>query len=91
MLWLCFRYNLDGFHCFVKSGFVSLVDYDKHLAGAMGANGENGHATRFAMHLCKIYLIEEQGRANGQVADTDFYQTIEVHSTLEFAFSGIRP
>ena len=71
------RYNLDAFHCFVKSGFVSLPDYDKHLSAAM-RDGENQLVTQFAMHLCKIYLIEDRSSANGQISETDFYQTIEV-------------
>ena len=74
-----YRYNLDGFHCFVKSGLVSLVDYDKHLATAM-ANGDNMLATRFAMHCAKIYLVEDRcghSSANGQVLESDFGATTE--------------
>ena len=73
------RYNLDAFDCFVRSGFVSLCDYDKHLAATIGPNGENAIATQFAMHLCKIYLIDDRtgSTAGPQVLESDLMTTIE--------------
>merc|ERR1719211_660218 len=73
------RYNLDAFDCFVRSGFVSLYEYDKNLAATIGLNGENTIATQFAMHLCKIYLIDDRtGSATGpQVLESDLMSTIE--------------
>ena len=73
------RYNLDAFDCFVRSGFVSLYDYDKHLAATIGPNGENAIATQYAMHLCKIYLIDDRsGSSSGpQVIESDLMATIE--------------
>ena len=72
------RYNLDAFDCFVRSGFVSLFEYDKYLAAQIG-NGENTIATQFAMHLCKIYLIDDRtgSGAGQQVIESDLTQTIE--------------
>merc|ERR1719412_3370630 len=73
------RYNLDAFDCFVRSGFVSLYDYDKHLSATIGPNGENAIATQFAMHLCKIYLIDDRTGSNAgpQVLESDLISTIE--------------
>jgi hypothetical protein len=73
------RYNLDAFDCFVRSGFVALYDYDKHLAATIGPNGENAIATQFAMHLCKIYLIDDRTGSNAgpQVLESDLISTIE--------------
>ena len=40
------------------------------------ANGENAIATAFAMHLCKIYLIDD--RSNAHIIESDLFGTIEV-------------
>ena len=69
------KYNLDAFDALIRSQLINLYEYDKHLAAAM-ANGENTHATQFAMHLCKIYLIDD--RTNAQVIESDLFGTIEV-------------
>ena len=73
------RYNLDAFDCFARSGFVSLYEYDKHLAATIGPNGENAAATLFAMQLCKIYLIDDRtgSTAAPQVLESDLISTIE--------------
>ena len=69
------KYNLDVVDIFIRSGLVNLYEYDKHLAQAM-ANGENAIATAFAMHLCKIYLIDD--RSNAHIFESDLFGTIEV-------------
>ena len=58
---------------------MSLCDYDKHLAATIGPNGENAIATQFAMHLCKIYLIDDRtgSTAGPQVLESDLMTTIE--------------
>lgn len=69
------RYNLDAVDILIRSGLVSLLDYDKHL-GSVLQNGENAIATAFAMHLCKIYLIDD--RSNAHIIESDLFGTIEV-------------
>jgi CCR4-NOT transcription complex subunit 1 len=69
------KYNLDAVDILIRSGLVALFDYDKHLAQVM-ANGENTNATSFAMHLCKIYLIDD--RSNAHIIESDLFGTIEV-------------
>uniref|UniRef100_A0A0K2T7H7 CCR4-NOT transcription complex subunit 1 n=1 Tax=Lepeophtheirus salmonis TaxID=72036 RepID=A0A0K2T7H7_LEPSM len=68
------KYNLDAVDILIRSGFVSLLDYDKHLSQAM-QGGENVIATAFAMHLCKIYLIDD--RSNAHIIESDLFGTIE--------------
>eukprot|EP00096_Caligus_rogercresseyi_P006991 TRINITY_DN2417_c0_g1_i1.p1 TRINITY_DN2417_c0_g1~~TRINITY_DN2417_c0_g1_i1.p1 ORF type:complete len:1930 (-),score=640.60 TRINITY_DN2417_c0_g1_i1:677-5986(-) len=68
------RYNLDAVDILIRSGLVCLLDYDKTLSQAM-QGGENVIATAFAMHLCKIYLIDD--RSNAHIIESDLFGTIE--------------
>ncbi len=84
------KYNLDAFDCLVHAGLVAIAEYDKHLAKAVSVGSDStasssssspsasstAQATQFAMHLCKIYLVDE--RANAHVVDTDLIQTVDV-------------
>ena len=47
------------------------------------ANGENVIATAFAMHLCKIYLIDD--RSNAHIIEADLFGTIEVLQRIRYA------
>ena len=67
------KYNPDAVDCFIRSGLVHLYDYDKHLASAV--EGNNQIATAFAMHLCKMYLIDD--RSNAHIIEGDLFGTIE--------------
>ena len=46
------------------------------------ANGENAIATAFAMHLCKIYLIDD--RTNANIIESDLFGTIEVLQRIRY-------
>ncbi len=84
------KYNLDAFDTLVHAGLVSVSEYDKHLAKAVSVGADssgNGSgsasspantamATQFAMHLCKIYLVDE--RAHAYVTDNDLMHTSDV-------------
>ena len=59
--------------CLIRSGLVNLFEYDKHLACAV--EGQNQIATAFAMHLCKMYLIDD--RSNAHIIEADLFGTIE--------------
>lgn len=48
------------------------------------ANGENTIATAFAMHLCKIYLIDD--RTNANIIESDLFGTIEVLQRIRYDF-----
>ena len=67
------KYNPDAVDCLIRSGLVHLVDYDRHLATAV--EGNNQIATAFAMHLCKMYLIDD--RSNAHIIEGDLFGTIE--------------
>ena len=77
------KYNLDVVDSLIRSGLVHLYEYDKHLAQSM-SNGENALATAFAMHLCKIYLIDD--RSNAHIFESDLFGTIEVLQRIRFVF-----
>jgi CCR4-NOT transcription complex subunit 1 len=68
------KYNPDAVDCFIRSGMVNLFEYDKHLATAVG-EGNNVIALTFAMHLCKMYLIDD--RSNAHIIEADLFGTIE--------------
>ena len=68
------RYNPDAVDCLIRSGMVNLFEYDKHLANAVG-EGNNQIALAFAMHLCKMYLIDD--RSNAHIIEADLFGTIE--------------
>ena len=67
------KYNPDAADCLIRSGLVQLFEYDKHLATAVEAN--NTIATAFAMHICKMYLIDD--RSNAHIIEADLFGTIE--------------
>jgi CCR4-NOT transcription complex subunit 1 len=87
------KYNLDAFDVLVRSGMVNLSEYDKHLSKAVtaavdaaGAGGQVPLSVQFAMHLCKIYLLDE--RANAHVMEADLARTVEVLTRLAAAGQG---
>ena len=67
------KYNPDAADCLIRSGLVQLFEYDKHLATAI--EGNNNVATAFAMHICKMYLIDD--RSNAHIIEADLFGTIE--------------
>lgn len=69
------RYNLDAVNSLIQFSFLNLQEYDKYLAASM-ENGANVLATKFAMRICQIYLIED--RSNAQIIESDLFGTIEV-------------
>ena len=68
------KYNPDAVDCLIRSGMVKLYEYDKHLAAAVG-EGNNQIALAFAMHLCRMYLIDD--RSNAHIIEADLFGTIE--------------
>ena len=69
------KYNPDAVDCLIRSGMVNLFEYDKHLASAIGDGSNNQIALAFAMHLCKMYLIDD--RSNAHIIEADLFGTIE--------------
>ena len=68
------KFNPDAVDCFIRSGMVNLFEYDKFLATAVG-EGNHQIALAFAMHLCKMYLIDD--RSNAHIIEADLFGTIE--------------
>jgi len=90
------KFNLDAFDVLVRSGMVSLSEYDKYLSKAVttavdaaGASGSVPLVVQFAMHLCKIYLLDE--RANAHVMEADLARTVDVLTRLAAAGQGTAP
>ena len=67
---------MDAFDALVRNNLVNLFDYDKHLAAAINASISNNvagnssannlaenAAVRFAMQICRIYLIDDRTTA----------------------------
>ncbi len=77
------RYNLDAFDALVRSGLVALSEYDRTLAKAVTA-GDCFLAVSFAVHACKIYLLDEQKSGGGgvNVTESDLALTVDALGKL---------
>jgi len=87
------KYNLEAIDVLVRSGLVNLGEYDKFLAKAVtqavdaaSPTGPTPVLVQFAMHLCKIYLLDE--RAHAHVMEADLNRTVDVLSRLASAGTG---
>lgn len=59
-----FRYNIDAVDILIRSGLVSLQQYDAFLSSVI-ENGLNSVAVSFAMQLLQRLCIEEKHPSNG--------------------------
>ncbi|PVD20962.1 hypothetical protein C0Q70_19125, partial [Pomacea canaliculata] len=75
-----FRYNIDAVDILIRSGLVSLQQYDAFLSSVI-ENGLNSVAVSFAMQLLQRLCIEEKHPSNG-ISESDFPNTIETLASI---------
>ncbi len=54
-----YKYNLEAVECLIRSGLLSMQQYDLHVAQAT-ENGLNYSMVGFAMQLVQRFCVEEK-------------------------------
>lgn len=66
-----YRYNIEAVDCLIRSGLVSMPQYDLHMAQSM-ENGLNYMAVAFSMQLVQRFCIDEKHEQASEVRDQQY-------------------
>jgi hypothetical protein len=73
-----YRYNIEAVDCLIRTGLVSMPQYDMHLAQSM-ENGLNYMAVAFAMQLVQRFCIDEKHDATNEVCiELNIYTSLQL-------------